>query len=315
MFGYLTRRVALSIVVLFGIATITFVIIHLIPGDPARIELGPRATPQAVARLHAELGLDGSLWQQFGRYLENLLHGNFGESIIFHAPAAQVISEHLAPTALLLLYGLTIAIVFGVPMAILAALRPNGLTDNVIRLLTTFSFAMPSFWLALMLALAFGLDLKLFPVSGYSTGVSGFFRTLTLPALTVGLALLVVVVRNLRSTLVSVLSSDYIEAARARGFSESRVVGKHAFRNSLMGTVTILASGFGYLIGVAILVEAVFQIPGAGSLLVRAVAKRDYQLIEGLTLLAGATVVLIGLCTDLFHAAIDPRVRLAGHSA
>jgi ABC-type dipeptide/oligopeptide/nickel transport system permease component len=165
-----------------------------------------------------------------------------------------------------------------------------------------------------MLALVFGLSLKLFPVSGYSSGVAGFFRTLTLPALTLGLALLVIIVRTLRSNLVSVLGSDYIDSARARGFSERRVVWKHAMRNSLIGTVTILASLFGYVIGVIVLIEAVFQIPGAGLLLVQAVQKRDYQLVQALALLAAASVVVIGLLTDLFHAVIDPRVRLQGRN-
>ncbi len=223
-----------------------------------------------------------------------------------------MISSRLEPTVLLIAYGLTIALVVGVPMAVVAALRPGGVVDNAIRLFTTFTFAMPSFWLGLMLALVFGLSLKLFPVSGYETGLSGLFRTLTLPALTLAFALLVIVVRTLRSSLVAVFKSDYIEAARARGYSERRVVGKHAMRNSLVATITILGSLFGYVIGIVILVEAVFQIPGAGSLLVVSVRQRDYQLIQALTLLSGATVVLIGLAADLLQAAIDPRVRLGG---
>jgi peptide/nickel transport system permease protein len=218
----------------------------------------------------------------------------------------------LAPTALLIGYGFAIAFVIGVPMAIISALRPNGVIDQGVRLLTTFSFAMPSFWLGLMLALLFGLVLKWFPVSGYSGGVSGFFRTLTLPALTLGLALLVFIVRTLRSSLVVVLASDYIEAARARGFSERRIVWKHALRNSVIGTITILGSLFGYVIGVLVLVEAVFAIPGIGSLIVQAVEKRDYPLVQTLALLTGAAVVVMSFLTDLLHAALDPRVRLHG---
>ncbi|HEU4599449.1 MAG TPA: ABC transporter permease, partial [Solirubrobacterales bacterium] len=202
--------------VLFGIAAATFLIVHLIPGDPARIELGAHATPESVALLRAEMGLDQPLGQQFVGYLGDVASGDFGESFIFNGPVSEVIGERLTPTVLLILYGVTIAILLGVPMAIIAALRPGGVIDNAIRLLSTFSFAMPSFWLGLMLALTFGLSLKLFPVSGYDSGVSGFFRTLTLPALTLGLALLVIVVRSLRSSLVTVLNSDYIEAARAR---------------------------------------------------------------------------------------------------
>jgi len=314
MLGYLLRRLALSIVVLFGIAALTFLMVHLIPGDPARIELGASATPKAVAELRSDMGLDQPFGEQFANYLGDTATGDFGQSFIFNDPVAVVIGERLAPTALLIAYGLAIALLIGVPMAVIGALRPNGVVDHVVRLISTFTFAMPSFWLGLMLALAFGLSLKFFPVSGYSGGIDGFFRTLTLPALTLGLALLVIIVRTLRSSLVSVLNSDYIEAARARGFSEWRVVGKHAMRNSLIGTVTILASLFGYVIGIIVLVEAVFQIPGAGSLLVQAVQKRDYQLIQALALMAGAAVVIIGLLTDLFHALIDPRVRLEGRS-
>jgi peptide/nickel transport system permease protein len=310
MLNYLIRRLAVSVVVLLGIATVTFLIVHLIPGDPARLELGAHATPQSVSILRHQLGLDQPLAQQYVEYLKDLASGDFGRSTIFRAPVSSVIGERLAPSALLIGYGIFISLLLGVPMAIVAALRPNGPADNGIRLLTTFTFGMPAFWLGLMLALLFGLDLALFPVSGYSSGLEGVLRTLTLPALTLGLGLLVIVVRSLRSSLVAVLSSDYIESARARGFSEWRVVRRHALRNSLIGTVTILASVFGYVIGVIVLIESVFQIPGAGTLLVEAVQKRDYQLIQALTLFAGATVVIIGLLVDLFHALIDPRVRL-----
>lgn len=314
MLGYLLRRLALSIVVLFGIVIVTFLMIHLIPGDPARAELGAHATPQAVALLRHQLGLDQPFGQQFLDYLKNVSTGHFGNSIIFSGKVSEVIGQRITPTALLIGYGIAIALAIGVPMAVIAALRPGGVIDNAIRVFTTFTFAMPTFWLGLMLALVFGLSLKLFPVSGYSSGVAGFFRTLTLPALTLGLALLVIIVRTLRSNLVSVLGSDYIDSARARGFSERRVVWKHAMRNSLIGTVTILASLFGYVIGVIVLIETVFQVPGAGLLLVQAVQKRDYQLVQALALLAAASVVLIGLLTDLFHAVIDPRVRLQGRN-
>lgn len=314
MLGYLIRRVLLSIVVLLGIVAITFLIVHLTPGDPARVELGAHATPKTVAQLRHQLGLDKPLGEQFVDYLKNTVTGHFGSSIIFKGKVVEVIGQRLPPTVILIAYGIFIALIVGVPMAVIAALRPGGVIDNAIRVITTFTFAMPSFWFGLMLALVLGLTLKLFPVSGYDSGLGGILRTMTLPALTLGLALLVIVVRTLRSSLVSVLNSGYIESARARGFSEARVVWKHAMRNSLMSTMTILASLFGYVIGVIVLIETVFQIPGAGLLLVQAVQKHDYQLIQALTLLAAATVVIIGLLTDLFHAAIDPRVKLQGQS-
>jgi ABC-type dipeptide/oligopeptide/nickel transport system permease component len=314
MLTYLVKRLMVSIVVLLGIALATFLMIHLIPGDPAKIQLGVHATPEAVERLHHQWGLDRSWPEQFWLYLGNIVTFNFGESTAFSSGVAELIGNRIGPTALLIAYGLLIALVIGVPLAIWAALRQGGWIDNAIRVLTTFTFAMPPFWLGLMLALLLGFELKWFPVSGYETGISGILRTLTLPALTVGLGLLVIIVRNLRANLVTVLHSEYIEAARARGLSELRVVGKHAMRNSVIGTITILASIFGFMVGIMVLVESVFQIPGAGTLLVQAVAKRDYKLVQTLVFLSGAVVVILGLLTDLAAAWLDPRIRLGGRS-
>ena len=314
MLVYVVKRLLISLVVLLGIALGSFLMIHLIPGDPAKIQLGVHATPEAVAQLHRQWGLDRSLPEQFWLYLGNIVTFNFGQSTAFSSGVAELIGSRIGPTALLLGYGVAIALVIGVPLAIFAAVRQGGWIDNAIRVLTTFTFAMPPFWLGLMLSLLLGFELKLFPVSGYETGVSGFFRTLTLPALTIGLGLLVIIVRNLRANLVTVLHSEYIEAARARGFSELRVVGKHAMRNSVIGTITILASIFGFLVGLLVLVESVYQVPGAGTLLVQAVFKRDYQLVQTLVFLSGAVVVVIGLLTDLAAAWLDPRIRLGGRA-
>jgi peptide/nickel transport system permease protein len=314
MLVYLVKRLIVSIVVLLGIALGTFLMIHLIPGDPAKIQLGVHATPEAVAQLHKEWGLDKSLPQQFWLYLGNIVTFNFGQSTAFSSGVTELVGTRIGPTAVVLLYGILIALVLGVPLAIWAALRQGGWIDNAIRVVTTFTFAMPPFWLGLMLSLLLGYKLGWFPVSGYETGISGILRTCTLPALTVGLGLLVIVVRNLRANLVTVLHSEYIEAARARGFSELRVVSKHAMRNSIVGLITILASLFGFIVGLLVLVESVFRIPGAGTLLVQAVAKRDYQLVQTLVFLSGAFVVIVGLLADFAYAWLDPRIRLAGRS-
>lgn len=311
MLSYLVRRVALSVVVLFGLLIATFVIIHLVPGDPVQQLLGSRASPQAIADARAELGLDDPLLTQFVSFAGGALQGDLGRSIPLNASVSSVIGPRLLPSGLLIAYGLFLALLIGVPLAVWAAVRPNRGTDNVIRLATTFAFAMPTFWLGLMLSLVLGLELGWFPVSGYDRSVSGFFRTLTLPALTIGLSLAVVVVRTLRSSLLEVLQSEYVEAARSRGMSEVRVVGKHAMRNAVTATITILSVNVGFLIGGTVVIEAVYQIPGAGSLLVQAVQRRDYELIQVLALLAGATVVVVGLLADLLQAALDPRVRLA----
>jgi ABC-type dipeptide/oligopeptide/nickel transport system permease component len=314
MLVYLVKRLIVSIVVLLGIALGTFLMIHLIPGDPAKIQLGVHATPEAIEQLHHKWGLDRSWPEQFWLYLGNIVTLSFGESTAFSTNIAELIGSRVGPSAAILIYGILIALVIGVPLAIIAALRQGGVIDNAIRVVTTFTFAMPPFWLGLMLSLLLGFELGWFPVSGYEGGIGGILRTCTVPALTIGLGLLVVIVRNLRASLVTVLGSEYIEAARARGYGEFRVIGRHAMKNSVVGTITILASLFGFLVGLLVLVENVFQIPGAGTLLVQAVSKRDYQLVQTLVFLSGAVVVVIGFLADIAYAWLDPRIRLAGRS-
>jgi ABC-type dipeptide/oligopeptide/nickel transport system permease component len=310
--SYLIRRVALAVVVLFGLLVATFFIIHLVPGDPVRIVLAGRATPDTIARVRHQLALDRPLWTQFSLYVSHTLRGHFGTSFTLDSPVAEIIGQRLGASAALIAYGMLLSLLIGVPLAIIAALRPNTWLDNSIRLGTTFTFALPGFWLGLMLALVFGLKLGWFPVSGYESGIVGILRTLTLPALALGLALAGVVVRTLRSSLLEVLQSEHIEATRSRGLSELRVVGHHALRLSVMATLTILSVNIGFLIGGTVVLEQVFQLPGLGSLLVEAVEKRDYQLVQALTLLAGAAVVLASLATDVVQAFLDPRVKLSG---
>jgi ABC-type dipeptide/oligopeptide/nickel transport system permease component len=310
--SYLIRRCALAVVVLFGLLVATFFIIHLVPGDPVRIVLGGRASPETIARIRGELALDRPLLTQFWQYVSQTVQGDFGTSFALGSPVGEIVGQRLGPSAALIGYGMLLSLLIGVPLAIVAALRPNGWLDNAIRVGTTLTFAMPGFWLGLMLALIFGLQLKWFPVSGYSGGIGGMLKTLTLPALALGLALSTVVVRTLRSSLLEVLQSEYIEAARSRGLTELRVVGKHALRNAVMNTLTILSVNIGFLIGGTVVLEQVFQIPGVGSLLVEAVNNRDYQLVQTLALLAGAAVVLASLATDVIQALLDPRVRLGG---
>lgn len=312
MLHYVLNRVALGLVVLFGLAVATFLIIHLVPGDPVRQALGGRASPDQIEQLRDQLGLTDPLPTQFWDYLSNSATGQFGDSFVQNTPVWTLVSQRIAPSAILIGYGLLVALLVGVPLAILAALHPNGVLDHGARLVATLSFAMPLFWLGLVFALVFGLELDIFPVSGYETGVGGILKTLTLPAVTLGLALTVIVVRTLRSSLLEVLQSDYIDAARARGLSERRIVAKHAMRNAVMPTITILSINIGFLIGGTVVLEGVFQIPGMGSLLVESVERRDYEVVQTLVLLAGATVVAVNLAADVLQAAIDPRVRLAG---
>jgi len=307
---YFIKRLLHSVPVIVGISLFSFILIHLVPGDPIKIMVGGRAPPEVVRTLDHQFGLDRPLQNQYLSFVGHAVRGNLGESIILRRPVASVVGERIGPTLFLLAYGTLLAIVLAVPLGIVSALWRNRLPDHLIRLLTLVAFAMPAFWLGLILVRKFSLDLGWFPVSGYGQGFLGHLHSLTLPALTIGLFLASMLIRTLRTSLVEILGTDYVEAARARGAGETRVVLKHGLRNALIAAITVLAVNLGFLIGGAVVVEKVFDIPGLGQLLVDSVFTRDFPVIQGVTLVFGLLVVLINLLSDLAYAAIDPRVRL-----
>ncbi|MEO6570720.1 MAG: ABC transporter permease [Ilumatobacteraceae bacterium] len=313
MIRYTAKRVLLSLFTLWGLATVTFFALRvLVPGDPVALALGPRATPESIGRARHEAGLDQPLLAQYWKFLTHTARLDWGRSFTLNNDVGTIIGQRVMPSVYLISYGVLIAFAIGVPLAVVSAVRQDRASDHTIRFATTFLFGMPPFWLGLMIALLFGLKLEWFPVSGYESGLHGVLRTLTLPALTLGLSLMVIVTRTLRSNLIATLSSDYIENARARGTSEVRVIASLTMRNAIMPTLTLLAAIMGSVIGGTVVVESVFQIPGAGTLLVQAIFKRDYQLVSALTILAGGTVIVLALLMDLLQAALDPRVRLDG---
>ena len=309
MIRYLGRRLLHTVPVIVGITLASFILIHLVPGDPVRIMLGGKAPKERIAEIDHQLNLDRPLPQQYLSFVGGATHGDLGESIILRRPVANVISERLAPSLFLLGYGTLVGVLLALPLGIASALRRNRALDHGIRLLTLVAFAMPSFWLGLILIRKFSLDLGWFPVSGYGSGFVGHVRSLTLPAITIGLFLTSMLVRSLRSSLIDILGLEYVEAARARGLGRTRVVLKHSLRNALIPTITILAVNLGWLIGGAVVVERVFDIPGLGQLLVESIFTRDFPVIQALTLVFGLMVVCINLLSDLSYALVDPRVR------
>ena len=311
MLKYVVRRFLLCLLVLLGMVTVTFFLVHLIPGDPIRLVLGPRVPQHTVNAVRRRLGLDNRWWVQYFTYLGQLVRGNLGTSLSLNARVSYVLGQRMMPSLLLISYSLLVAVLVGVPLAIVSAIRSNSVVDHATRLFTTFLFGMPTFWLGLMIALFFGLKLNWFPVSGYVGGFPGIFRTLTLPALTLGLSLTVLVTRSLRSNLVEVLKSEYIEAARSRGISEWRIVLLHSMRNAVMPTFTIMTAVIGLLISGTVILEQVFQIPGIGSLLVHSILDYDYSVVEAITLISGALVVTVTFFADILQAALDPRIRLS----
>lgn len=310
MIRFLGRRALQAVPVIIGITLASFVLIHLVPGDPIRIMLGGKATKEHVAEVSHELKLDRPLPVQYLTFVGGAAHGDLGESIILQRPVSGVVSERIGPSLFLLTYATLIGVALALPLGIISALRRNRTVDHGIRLLTLVAFAMPSFWLGLILIRTFSLNLGLFPVSGYGSGFFGHVHSLTLPALTIGLFLTSMLVRSLRASLLDVFSEEFVEAARARGLPESRVVLKHSLRNALIATLTVLAVNIGWLIGGAVVIEKVFDIPGLGQLLVDSIFTRDFPLLQGLTLVFGLLVIAINLLSDLAYAVIDPRVRL-----
>ncbi len=310
MSAYILRRILQAIPVLIGITLASFLLIHLVPGDPARIVLGAHATPSAIATLNAQLGLDQPLFGQYWDFLSGAVTLDFGDSITQKTAIGPLLGEKTPVTLFLLLYSVVISILVAVPLAIASALRRNRATDHAIRLFSMVTFAMPSFLLGLLLILFFSLKLGWLPTAGYGEDFLGHLRGLTLPAITVGLYLAPILLRTLRVGIIETLGTEFVEAARARGLSERRIVLKHVLRNSLVSTVTVLGLNIGFLLSGLVIIENVFALPGLGTELVNSVLAQDYPMIQALTLIFGFAVVAINLLTDLAYAKLDPRVRL-----
>lgn len=310
MIAYLGRRILRSIPVLLLVLLVSFLLIRLIPGDPVKLMLGINATPENIANLEKKLGLGSSLGQQLVTFLERAPSLDFGTSIVKRDDVRSVVSSRILPSVYLIVLSVLVALILAFPLGILSAVKRNRPPDHAVRLLTMVAFAMPTFWLGLMLILLFSLKLGVLPSSGYGEGFVGILRSLALPAISLGLYLAPMLLRTLRSSLIESLAMEYTEAARARGFSPARVVGKHALRNSLIPLITVLSINVGFLISGTVVVENVFQIPGLGALLVQSVLTRDYPVIQGLILIFGVAVIVINLLADLTYALVDPRVRL-----
>lgn len=307
---YILRRLTQMIPVLFGVTVIVFLLIHLIPGDPAQTMLGTRARPEALEALRRELGLDRPLWQQYVSYLGDLARLDLGQSIKFKVGVAELLPKRIGVTLFLVGYATVLTILISLPLGIAAALKKDSLFDQIVRSVLMVTMVMPAFWLGILLLILLSIRLDLFPVSGYGEGFFGHVRYLFLPALTVALSLAPILVRALRGSILEAMSADYVRTARAKGVRERGVVLGHVLRNALIPAVTLLGLSVGYLMGGTVIVERVFSLPGAGALLVDSIGARDYPVVQSMTLIFAALVILVNLVTDLIYTFLDPRVRL-----
>lgn len=301
---YLLRRLILTMPVLFGVATLVFALIHLVPGDPAQVMLGESAAPSDVVELRTRLGLDEPLAVQYGHYLAGLARGDLGTSFRYNTPVAGEVLQRLGPTTELALAAMTVAILIAIPLGVVAALYRDTAIDHAATTLSLAGVAMPNFWLGPVLAIVFAVELGWLPVSG-----TGTWAHLVLPAATLGAALAAMTARMTRASLGDELRELYVLAAEARGLSRARAVVVHAFRNSLIPVVTILGLQLGAVLTGTIITETIFSWPGVGRLLIQAINFRDYPLVQGCILLIAVTYVAMNLVVDLVYAWLDPRIR------
>lgn len=305
MIAYLVRRLAQMAPLVVLVASLVFSLIHLIPGDPVEMMLGDGARPADVEALRSELGLDRPLGVQYLEFLGGLARGDLGRSLHFGEPVAAVLWRHYPATLQLAFVSMLAALLFAVPLGMLAALYRNGPVDHASRFLALLGVSLPNFWFGPMLILLFAIRLDWFPVSG-----RGGWRSMVLPALTLGTALAGLLTRMVRSSLAEELHRPYLVTARAKGLSFFAATMRHATKNAAIPVVTVVGLQFGALLTGAIITETIFSWPGLGRLLIQAIQLRDYPLVQGGVLVMALTYLLLNLATDLTYAVLDPRIRL-----
>jgi len=302
MFQYIVRRLLLSIPVLIGISLFSFFLVYL-SGDPTDVIMPIDATEEARQAFRHKHGLDKPLWVQYYRFCANIVRGDFGTSLRFDQPAGHLVAERLAATAQLALSSLALAVLLGVPAGVIAAYRPRGALDGIVRSFSLIGQAVPNFYLGLLLIIVFSQGLRLFPSGGI-----GSWKNLVLPAFSLGAYMMALLARVTRSTMLDILRHDYIRTARAMGLHELSVVIIHAVRNALIPVVTVIALMAGFLMGGVVVIETVFSWPGIGRLAVQSIYARDFPVVQAIVFLSATVFVLINLIVDILYGVLDPRI-------
>jgi len=312
MYGYLLRRLLGTIPVMLVVAVFIFLMLRLTPSDPAAVIAGDNATTEQVAQIRTQLGLDRPMVEQFFIWSGKVLRGDLGESFFFKKTVASLIGERIEPTLSLALFTMVLAVLIAVPLGVLAAHRQGSWIDRIVMGFSVLGFSMPSFVVAYLLIYLFAVWLNWLPVQGYqriAEGLGGWVRGLVLPSLTLSVIFVALIARMTRTSMLEVLSEDYIRTARAKGQSERKVLFRHALRNAAVPIVTVIGLAVALLIGGVIVTESVFTIPGLGRLTVDAVLARDYPTIQAVILLFSFVYVMINLTVDMMYTLLDPRIR------
>lgn len=313
MLTFVVRRLAALVPVLFVVVLFVFSLIHITPGDPAAYMLGPSASPEEVEHLRAVLGLNLPLYQQFVIWLGHAVRGDLGQSIFMGIPVSVSIAQRLEPTFLLTFLAVIFMIAIGIPAGILAATRRNTLADQLVMALAVLGLSVPSFWLGLNLILLVGVKLRWLPVAGYVPMAQGdvwaSVRTVLMPAFSLGFINAALIARITRSSMLDVLQLDFVRTARAKGLSQATVIWRHALGNAILPVVTAVGNTFTVLLGGLVVTEQVFAIPGVGQLVINAVLRRDYPVIQGVVLYIVTLYIAINIGLDVLYAAVDPRIK------
>lgn len=306
------RRVISLVPVMLVVAAVVFLLVHITPGDPVSVILGPDASPRDVERVRGMLELDQPLLVQLGRWFLRLTRGDLGQSLFLDRPVSRAVIERLEPTGLLTVFSALLAVLIGVPAGVVAAARHNSLLDYGFMLAALLGVSIPNFWLGLGLILLFSVELRWLPAAGYqpvAEGLAGALRYLVMPAVALGFTQSALIARITRASMLEVLRQDFIRTARAKGLSERVVTYKHALRNALIPTLTVIGITVAVLMGGAIVVETVFNLPGLGRLIIQSVLRRDYPVIQGAVLFVATVYVVINLIVDVLYVWVDPRIH------
>jgi peptide/nickel transport system permease protein len=312
MLIYLARRVASTLVVMATVAVFIFLLLHLSPGDPAAIIAGDNATSEQIDGIRKKLGLDDPLPVQFLRWASHVAQGDLGVSIFSNEPVLKLIGQRLEPTVSLAACTIILAVTFAITLGVIAAWKAGSIVDRLLMVISVTGFSVPVFVVGYLLIYIFAINLRWLPVQGYtsfSEGIVPWARNLVLPSIALGLAYMALIARITRATVMEVLEEDYIRTAKAKGVSTAPLLLKHALRNAGVPIVTIVGIGVALLISGVVITETVFNIPGIGRLVVDAIAKRDYPIIQGCILIFSGTYALINLGVDLSYMLLDPRIR------
>lgn len=305
---YIRKRLILMVFVLFGVSIFIFGMVHFLPGDPASILLGDRATVQNTAELREQLGLNRPLPEQYWLFVSGFARGEMGTSLMFKQPVNEMVLTRVPISIGLTVYAMVLAGAFTLVFGLLAAVYKGGLIDQVIRIVFLFILTTPNFWFGILLILVLSLGLKWFPVAGFGETFQEHIWYLFLPALTLSLQLSAVLIRNLRAQVILTSRADFARTARAKGLPERLVLVRHVLRNALLSTVTIFGLQFGFLVGGALVIETVFAIPGMGQLLFTSITSRDYPVVQAITIVSAFMVIIVNLAVDLSYSFLDPRV-------